>query len=71
MGISRTRAEAALSDCTELSVFRRGALQNFLDALSDDELIAMRIGENASHDVIAGFLDMLEKRSGDGIRQVG
>ena len=65
MGLSRARVEAALDDCTELGGFRRGALLSYLSALSDDELKAMRIGDSASDDVIAGFLDSEEKRSGD------
>ena len=71
MGLSRERAEAALDGCVELGGFCRGALQSFLSALSDDELLAMRIGDHASNDVIAGFLDREEKRSGDMISWLG
>ena len=71
MGLSRERAEAALVGCMALSDFRRGALRGFLSALSDDELIAMRIGDSASNEEIAGFLDREEKRSGDMISWLG
>ena len=65
MGLSRDRAESALDGCADLGGFRRGALRSFLSALSDDQLIAMRIGDSASDDEIAGFLDRDEKISGE------
>ena len=65
MGLSRERAGSALKCCAKLCDFRRGALKSFLNALSDDELMAMRIVDSASEDEIAGFLDGEEKRSGD------
>ena len=64
MGLSRDRVESALDGCTELSEFRRGALQSFLSTLSDVKLDAMRIRDDASSDQIAGFLDREEKVSG-------
>ena len=71
MGLSRERAKAALGGCAELGGFRRGALQSFLSALSDEELKAMQIEESSSVDEIAGFLDGEEKRSGDMISWLG
>ena len=65
MGLSRNRAEAALDGCAELGGFRRGALRSFLYALSDDELMAMQIGDSSSNDEIAGYLDREEKIAGD------
>ena len=64
MGLSRDRAESALGGCADLGGFRRGALRSFLSELSDVELIAMRIGDCASDDEIAGFLDREEKKAG-------
>jgi hypothetical protein len=64
MGLSRDRAESALGGCADLGGFRRGALRSFLSELSDVELIAMRIGDSASDDEIAGFLDREEKKAG-------
>ena len=55
----------ALEGCTEPIGYRRGALLSFLSALSDEELMAMRIKDSASNDEIAGFLDREEMRSGD------
>ena len=65
MALTRDRAESALGGCADLSDFRRGALRSFLSSLSDNELIAMRIGDGASNDEIAGYLDGEEKRSGE------
>ena len=65
MGLKRKRAEDALDGCAELGGFRRGAIKSFLSALSDDELTRMRIGDGASNDEIAGFLDGEEKRTGE------
>ena len=65
MVLSRDRAASALGGCADLSDFRRGALRSFLSSLSDNELIAMRIGDGASNDEIAGYLDGEEKRSGE------
>ena len=64
MGLTRDRAESAVDGCTELSEFRQGALQSFLSTLSDVQLRAMRIRDDASGDHIAGFLDREEKISG-------
>ena len=67
MGLLRKRAEDALDGCAELSAFRRGGIKSFLSGLSDDQLLAMRIRDDASGDEIAGFLDREEKSGEDGL----
>ena len=64
MRLTRERAVEALDGCAALGPFRRGAIKSFLFALSDDELLGMRIGGDADKDEIAGYLDGEEKRSG-------
>ena len=67
MGLLRERAVEALDGCAELSPFRRGGIKSFLSGLSDDQLLAMRVRDDASGDEIAGFLDREEKSGEDGL----
>ena len=57
MGISRERASSALDGCSEITNYRRGILRSFLARLTDVQLRAMQIDDNACHDEIVGFLD--------------